>query len=40
MHIGAVHARGLIIGTHQVTVVGEVPVITVDLIGESITPVR
>lgn len=39
MHIGAVHARGLNIGTHQVTVVGEVPVITVDLIGESITPV-
>ncbi len=36
MHIGAVHARGLNIGTHQVTVVGEVPVITVDLIGESI----
>jgi sigma-E factor negative regulatory protein RseB len=38
MHIGAVHARGLNIGTHQVTVVGEVPMITVDLIGESIAP--
>ncbi len=38
MHIGAVHARGLNIGTHQVTVVGEVPIITVDLIGESIAP--
>ena len=38
MHIGAVHARGINIGTHQVTVVGEVPVITVDLIGESIAP--
>lgn len=38
LHIGAVHARGLNIGTHQVTVVGEVPVITVDLIGESIVP--
>ncbi len=38
MHIGAVHARGINLGTHQVTVVGEVPVITVDLIGESIVP--
>jgi sigma-E factor negative regulatory protein RseB len=36
MNIGAVHARGVNIGTHQVTVVGEVPVITVDLIGESV----
>jgi sigma-E factor negative regulatory protein RseB len=39
MHIGAVHARGINIGTHQVTVVGEVPVVTVDLISESIAPI-
>ena len=38
MHIGAVHARGLNIGTHQVTVMGEVPIITVDMIGDSIAP--
>jgi sigma-E factor negative regulatory protein RseB len=33
---GALHARALNINRHQVTVVGEVPEITVQMIGESI----
>ena len=38
--MGAVHARGRIVGMHHVTVVGEVPEITVDLISNSVAPVR
>lgn len=37
---GAVYAFGKRIDNHQVTAVGEVPSITVRLIGQSITPVR
>jgi sigma-E factor negative regulatory protein RseB len=40
LHIGAMHARGRIIDAHQVTVVGEVPAATVDLMGESVAPVK
>ncbi|MDH3640293.1 MAG: MucB/RseB C-terminal domain-containing protein, partial [Gammaproteobacteria bacterium] len=38
--MGAVHAFGTTIGDYQVTVVGEVPAKTVDLIGMSVTPVE
>jgi sigma-E factor negative regulatory protein RseB len=38
--IGAVHALGRIIGNQQVTVVGEVPAQTVDLIAAGIEPVE
>ena len=37
-HIGAVHTRARVIDTHRVTVVGEVPVATVDMMGESVAP--
>jgi len=37
-HMGAVHAFGKVVGGHQVTVVGETPAMTVDMIGESVTP--
>ncbi len=36
MHVGAVHVYGKVIGNHQVTVVGEVPAVTVDMIGKSV----
>ena len=36
-HLGAVNAYRTIVGNHQVTVVGEVPVSTVQLIGKSIS---
>jgi sigma-E factor negative regulatory protein RseB len=37
-HMGAVHAFGKVIEGHQVTVVGEAPALTVDMIGESVGP--
>jgi sigma-E factor negative regulatory protein RseB len=37
-HMGAVHAFGKVVDGHQVTVVGEAPAITVDMIGESVGP--
>jgi sigma-E factor negative regulatory protein RseB len=36
--MGAVHAFGKVIEGHQVTVVGETPALTVDMIGESVGP--
>ncbi len=36
--MGAVHAFGKIVDGHQVTVVGEAPALTVDMIGESVGP--
>ncbi len=36
-HLGAVNAYRTVVGDHQVTVVGEVPVSTVQLIGKSIS---
>jgi negative regulator of sigma E activity len=36
--MGAVHAFGKVVNGHQVTVVGEAPAITVDMIGESVGP--
>jgi len=36
--MGAVHAFGRVVNDHQVTVVGEVPSETVDLIGNSVQP--
>ncbi len=36
MHVGAVHVYGKVIGSHQITVVGEVPAVTVDMIGKSV----
>jgi sigma-E factor negative regulatory protein RseB len=38
--IGAVHTRGRIVDAHRVTVVGEVPEASVDLIGNSVAPVQ
>ncbi len=35
-HMGAVHAFGKVVDGHQVTVVGEAPALTVDMIGESV----
>jgi len=35
-HMGAVHAFGRIVDNHQVTVVGEVPAATIDMIGNSV----
>jgi sigma-E factor negative regulatory protein RseB len=37
-HMGAVHAFGRVIDDHHVTVVGEVPFLTVKMIGESVKP--
>ena len=37
-HIGAVHTRARVIDTHRITVVGEVPATTVDMMGESVVP--
>ena len=37
-HIGAVHTRARVIDAHRVTVVGEVPAATVDMMGESVAP--
>jgi len=37
-HMGAVHAFGRELDDHYVTVIGEVPFITVKMIGESVTP--
>ena len=37
-HMGAVYAFGKVIEGHQVTVVGEAPAITVDMIGMSVGP--
>ena len=39
-HIGAVHVFGKVVGDHQITVVGEVPAKTVDMIGTSMVPVQ
>jgi sigma-E factor negative regulatory protein RseB len=38
--IGAVHAYGKIVNQHQITVVGEVPATTIDMIGQSIKPLQ
>jgi len=38
MHVGAIHVFGKVIGDHQITVVGEVPAMTVDMIGKSVAP--
>jgi len=38
--IGAIHAYGKIINQHQITVVGEVPATTIDMIGQSIKPLQ
>lgn len=35
-HMGATHAFGKVVDGHQVTVVGEAPALTVDMIGESV----
>jgi sigma-E factor negative regulatory protein RseB len=35
-HMGAAHAFGKVVDGHQVTVVGEAPALTVDMIGESV----
>jgi sigma-E factor negative regulatory protein RseB len=37
-HMGAVHAFGKVVEGHQVTVLGETPAVTVDMIGESVGP--
>ena len=37
-HMGAVHVFGLALDDHYITVIGEVPYITVKMIGESVTP--
>ncbi|VAX09323.1 Sigma factor RpoE negative regulatory protein RseB precursor [hydrothermal vent metagenome] len=37
-HMGAVHAFGMALDDHYVTVVGEVPFATVKMIGESVKP--
>ena len=39
-HVGAVHVFGKIVGNHQITVVGEVPAKTVDMMGTSVVPVH
>ena len=38
VHIGAVHTRARVVNDHRVTVVGEVPAATVDMMGESVVP--
>ncbi len=38
--MGAVHAYGKVVQGHQVTVVGEVPAATVNMIGRSVSPAR
>jgi sigma-E factor negative regulatory protein RseB len=38
--MGAVHAYAKVVDGHQVTVVGEVPAATIDMIGRSVNPVR
>ncbi len=38
--MGAVHAYAKVVDDHQVTVVGEVPAATVNMIGRSVSPVR
>lgn len=38
--MGAVHAYGKVVDDHQITVVGEVPAVTVNMIGRSVSPVR
>jgi sigma-E factor negative regulatory protein RseB len=35
-HVGAVNAYGTVVNDHQLTVVGEVPLATVQLIGKSL----
>lgn len=35
-HMGAIHAFGKVVDDYQVTVVGETPALTVDMIGESV----
>jgi sigma-E factor negative regulatory protein RseB len=37
-HMGAVHAFGKVVDGYQVTVVGETPAVTVNMIGESVGP--
>ncbi|MHB8346100.1 MAG: MucB/RseB C-terminal domain-containing protein [Acidiferrobacterales bacterium] len=39
-HVGAVHVFGRVIGDHQITVVGEVPAKTINMIGSSVVPVQ
>ncbi len=39
-HVGAVHVFGKIIGDHQITVIGEVPAKTVDMMGTSVVRVH
>ncbi len=36
-HMGAVHAFGKVVDGHQITVLGEAPAMTVDMIGASVT---
>ena len=38
--MGAVHTYGKVVDGHQVTVVGEVPATTVNMIGESVQPLK
>jgi sigma-E factor negative regulatory protein RseB len=35
-HMGAVHVFGKVVEGHQITVLGETPAVTVDMIGESV----
>ena len=37
-HLGAVHAFGKVLDGHQITVLGEAPAVTVDMIGASVMP--
>ncbi len=39
-HVGAVHVFGKVVGDYQITVVGEVPAKTIDMIGKSVVPVQ
>lgn len=38
--MGALHAYGKVVEDHQITVMGEVPAVTVDMIGRSVSPAR
>lgn len=38
--MGAVHAYGKVVEDYQITVVGEVPAVTVNMIGRSVSPAR
>ena len=39
-HMGAVHVFGRVRDNHQITVVGEAPAATVDMIGDATAPIR